>query len=182
MKTDTLSVVDKITTKTGEIATKIEKSTVSSLDEFITKYEPSISSKLGSMWEFFKETSKSAFDAFYRYLLVRESFPIVLTIIGLIIGYFIYKKIISLLQKEDVLFPLLEVKDDMSYLEKSRIRDINSDNSWYRLFYKIAPLAVYLLITYIAIDNIIPNIYNLVQLFVAPEAKILVEIYNLYKQ
>ena len=49
MKTDTLSVVNKITTKTGEIATKIEKSTVSSLDEFITKYEPSISSKLGSM-------------------------------------------------------------------------------------------------------------------------------------
>ena len=54
MKTDTLSVVDKITTKTGEIATKIEKSTVSSLDEFITKYEPSISSKLGSMWDVFE--------------------------------------------------------------------------------------------------------------------------------
>lgn len=182
MKSDTLSVVDKITTKTGEIATKIEKSTVSSLDEFITKYEPSISSKLGSMWEFFKETSKSAFDAFYRYLLVRESFPVVLTIIGLIIGYFLYKKIISLLPKEDTLFPLLEEKDDMSYLEKSRIRDNNSDSNWYRLFYRIIPLAVYLFITYIAIDNIILNIYNLVQLFVAPEAKILVEIYNLYKQ
>lgn len=182
MKSDTLSVVDKITTKTGEIATKIEKSTVSTLDEFITKYEPSISSKLGSMWEFFKETSKSAFDAFYRYLLVRESFPIVLTVIGLIVGYFIYKKLVSLLPKEDILFPLLEEKDDMSYLEKSRIKETNSDNSWYRLFYKIAPLAVYLIITYIAINNIITNIYNLTQLIIAPEAKILVEIYNLYKQ
>lgn len=182
MKTDTLSVVNKITTKTGEIATKIEKSTVSSLDEFITKYEPSISSKLGSMWEFFKETSKTAFDAFYRYLLVRESFPIILTIIGLIVGYFIYRKIISLLPEGDILFPKLEIKEDMSYLEKSRIRDINSENGFYKLLYKLIPFIIYLIITYIAIDNIIPNIYNLVQLIIAPEAKILVEIYNLYKQ
>lgn len=48
--------------------------------------------------------------------------------------------------------------------------------------YKTAPLAVYLLIVFITINNIIPNLYNLTQLIVAPEAKVMLELYQLLKK
>lgn len=182
MEKDTLSIVDKITTKTGEIATKIEKSTVSTLDEFITKYEPAISSKLGDMWEYFKATSKSAFEAYYKYLLVRESFPILLATVGLIIGYFIYKKIAAVLPPEEELFELKEINDKMSYSERDSIKSENFYTRMEMVAYKTAPLAVYLLIVFITINNILPNLYNLTQLIVAPEAKVMLELYQLLKK
>ena len=65
--TDTLSIMDKV-----------EHSTISTMDEFITKYEPGISSKLGNLWEFTKSTSKTMYIAFIKYLIVKDSYPIVI--------------------------------------------------------------------------------------------------------
>ena len=168
--TDTLSIMDKV-----------EHSTVSTMDEFITKYEPGISSKLGNLWEFTKSTSKTMYIAFIKYLIVKDSYPIVigLIIIGLI--KMLCNRLNRLLNNNAFLFEEVSPEDSYTDYEKEMIRRDNKKFKFYNgIMTTFAPNLFYVGLT-IVIYNLLPYLYNLSILIISPEVRVVMELTNIYK-
>ncbi len=70
------------------------------IDELITKYGPTIQEKAGTFWQFLMSTGEASLEIVYKYLLFNNIFWLFITIIGLIITYFLSKYFWKL-QKED---------------------------------------------------------------------------------
>lgn len=167
--------------KVSDFTTKIEQKSVQSLDEFITKYEPSISSKLGDLWEFSKSTTETLFDAYVRYLAVKDGFPVLMGLIFIFVIYLLKRR---LKISDDILnkyFPLSQVSDKMTEYEQSNILLINVKQEIVKSLIKVFPIIVFWVIVVLVFSNIYTNIYNLLQLAIAPEARVVIELINLWK-
>ena len=78
--------------KDSTFLSKVETKAVTNVDQFITKHQPTFDEKLGQLWEFAKTTTTSMYEAFVRYLIVKDSYPIVLWLIFLLVTYLLYNK------------------------------------------------------------------------------------------
>lgn len=167
--------------KVSDFTTKIEQKSVQSLDEFITKYEPSISSKLGDLWEFSKSTTETLFDAYVRYLAVKDGFPVLMGLLFIFIFFLLKRRFKFNENTFNNYFPLLKISDNMTEYEQNSIRIINIKRDIFKYILNSLPIVVFWVLTVITLSNIYNNIYNLLQLAIAPEARVAIELINLWK-
>lgn len=154
---------------------------ITNIDEFISKYEPKISGKLGQLWEFTKSTTNSMYKAFVRYLIVKDSYPI---LIGLLIIWLI--KVVTnrlgrFIRVNSPVFKELENKESYTEYENLLIQRDNRRYNFYNVIIKSLPVNLFYIGLIYVVYQMLPYLYNLSLLLIAPEARVLIELTNLYK-
>lgn len=178
-KVDTVYVQQVVEEKT--FVQKLETSTISTVDEFITKHGPAFSARLGDLWEFSKKTTTSMYEAFVRYLLVKDLSPILLGIFLIFMGWFILNKLKNFSDTWDKLFIDIQLKDNPTEYQSAMVSKTNAWNQVYKSILKILPTWIFYGFTVYVVWQLLPYIYNLGLLLIAPEARVTLEIINLYK-
>lgn len=160
---------------------KVEGSSVSTIDSFLTKYEPKVSNQLGKLWEFTKSTTSSLYKAFVRYLIVKDTFPIVIGAVLIWLAFVLSKRLRKITDKADVIFPQIPEKETFTEYESIMVKKDNQRNTIYDIILKaFADNVFYIALIYI-LWQLVPYFYSLALLIIAPEARVLLEVTNLYK-
>lgn len=186
---DTVAVswVDKVSKATedfkkatGEAIDTAEKKTVSSLDEFITKYEPKISNKLGALWDFTKSTTTYMFGAFVRYLVVKDGFPLLIGLLIIFVAYRIKKTLVKMVENTNLFTKVVDVTTFTEYEKYITERDFVRNRIYDKLL-KVTPSILFYIVLFKVGYELLPNIYNLILLAVSPEVRVMIELTELYK-
>lgn len=160
---------------------RVETNSVQSIDGFLEKYEPKVSNKLGKLWEFTKSTTTSLYKAFVRYLIVKDSFPIVIGLLLIWLAWILSGKLKVLASKTSVLFEKVTPISTFTEYENVMVEKNNQRNAICDMLIKaLADNIFYVALLYI-LWKLVPYFYNLTLLLVAPEARVLMEVTNLYK-
>lgn len=160
---------------------KVEGSSVSTIDSFLTKYEPKVSNQLGKLWEFTKSTTSSLYKAFVRYLIVKDTFPIAIGAVLIWLAFVLSKRLRKITDKADVIFPQIPEKETFTEYESIMVKKDNQRNTIYDIILKaFADNVFYIALIYI-LWQLVPYFYSLALLIIAPEARVLLEVTNLYK-
>lgn len=176
-QSDTINVVQE---HSPSFFKKMETSSVSTIDGFITKYEPKISNKMGELWEFSKKTTKTMYGAFIRYLVVKDGFPLVIGIILILILRNLTRKLTHFFNTTE-LFAINDMKSSFNDYETLMVEKENRVNKIYnKLFGGLGNTLFYVGLAYIAY-TLMPYLYNLLLLIVSPEARVVMELTNIYK-
>ena len=166
--------------KDSTFLSKVETKAVTNVDQFITKHQPTFDEKLGQLWEFAKTTTTSMYEAFVRYLIVKDSYPIVLWLIFLLVTYLLYNKF-NRFVKNNNMFDSIKVGEKFTEYERMVVENKNNHRKLLNILYNSLPtILLYSSFVY-TIVKITPYLYNLLLLLVAPEARVLIEITNIYK-
>lgn len=167
--------------KDSTFLSKVETKVVTNVDQFITKHQLTFDEKLGQLWEFAKTTSTSMYEAFVRYLIVKDSYPIVLWLIFLLVTYILYNKLNRFVKNNSTMFDSINVGEKFTEYERMIVENKNNHRKVLNILYNSLPtILLYLSFVY-TIVKITPYLYNLLLLLVAPEARVLIEITNIYK-
>ena len=160
---------------------KVETKAVTNVDQFITKHQPTFDEKLGQLWEFAKTTTTSMYEAFVRYLIVKDSYPIMLWLVFLLVSYILYSRLNKFVSKNNTLFDSLSTSEKFTEYERMMVEHRNNYRKVLNMLYNSLPtILIYSAFVYTVV-KIVPYIYNIVLLLIAPEARVLIEITNIYK-
>lgn len=160
---------------------KAKEGAITNFDQLIEKYEPKISNKLGDLWEVLKGTTEYTYKAFIRYLVVKDGFPILIGLIIFILLSILLNKVTKYFKNHPELFIDQEVKETFTEYEAMIIKKSNNWNHFYYPIIKSIPGVLKYFIAFITLVYLLPNIYNIVLLIIAPEVRVLQELINLYK-
>ena len=167
--------------KDSTFLSKVETKAVTNVDQFITKHQPTFDEKLGQLWEFAKTTTTSMYEAFVRYLIVKDSYPIALWLIFLLVTYILYNKFNRFVKNNNNMFDSIKVGEKFTEYERMVVENKNNHRKLLNILYNSLPtILLYSSFVY-TIIKITPYLYNLLLLLVAPEARVLIEITNIYK-
>ena len=160
---------------------KAEISTVTTFDGLITKYEPAISAKFGDLWTFMKKTTESSYKAFVRYLIVKDTFPVAIGLFVLAIFATLTRRLNSFMRSNQPLFKPIEIKPTFTEYQIAMAEKDNRKYPIYNVVLNFITQNIFYVALVYVMYQLIPYIYNLTQLIVAPEARVLLEITNIYK-
>lgn len=156
-------------------------STISEIDQFISKYEPKISNKMGDLWSFVKATTGSMFTAFVRYLMVKDGFPIIMGLgIILLMGVF-RNRLKQFLTLNGKVFSETEPKSSYTEYESVMIKRDNDRNRMYNTFFQTLPNNLYYIGVAIVLYHLVPYFYKLTILIISPEVRVIMELTEIYK-
>ena len=160
---------------------KAEVSTVTTFDGLITKYEPAISSKFGDLWVFMKKTTESSYKAFVRYLIVKDTFPIVIGLFVLALIATLTRRFNKFVKSNQPLYKPIELKESFTEYQTGMAEAKNRLYPVYNSVIAFLAGNIFYVALVVILYQLIPYIYNLTQLIIAPEARVLLEITNIYK-
>lgn len=160
---------------------KAEISTVTTFDGLITKYEPAISAKFGDLWVFMKKTTESSYKAFVRYLIVKDTFPIVIGLFVLGVFATLTRRLSNAVKSNQPLYKPIQVKESFTEYQEQIAEKTNRIYPIYNGVISFISSNIFYVGLVFILYKLIPYFYNLTQLIIAPEARVLLEITNIYK-